>query len=76
MLLEAETNKYFPSGYDFGAISNFITWVLNFFLSVYRIIQHDWLVDSIPFVESLIFCGKKYLLNRVNPSEKNLAVRG
>jgi hypothetical protein len=29
--LEAETNKYCPGGYDFGAISNLITWVLNFF---------------------------------------------
>jgi hypothetical protein len=34
MLLEAETNKYCPGGNDFGAISNLITWVLNFFLSV------------------------------------------
>ncbi len=34
MLLEAETNKYCPGGYDIGAISNLITWVLNFFLSV------------------------------------------
>jgi hypothetical protein len=33
MLLEAETNKYCPGGNDFGAISNLITWVLNFFLS-------------------------------------------
>jgi hypothetical protein len=32
--LEAETNKYCPGGYDIGAISNLITWVLNFFLSV------------------------------------------
>jgi hypothetical protein len=32
--LEAETNKYCPGGYDTGAISNLITWVLNFFLSV------------------------------------------
>jgi hypothetical protein len=31
MLLEAETNKYCPGGNDFGAISNLITWVLNFF---------------------------------------------
>jgi len=31
MLLEAETNKYCPSGNDIGAISNLITWVLNFF---------------------------------------------
>jgi hypothetical protein len=29
--LEAETNKYCPGGNDFGAISNLITWVLNFF---------------------------------------------
>jgi hypothetical protein len=29
--LEAETNKYCPGGYDIGAISNLITWVLNFF---------------------------------------------
>jgi hypothetical protein len=35
-LLEAETNKYCPGGYDFGAISNLIIWVLNFFLSVWR----------------------------------------
>jgi hypothetical protein len=34
--LEAETNKYCPGGYDFGAISNLITWVLNFFLSVWE----------------------------------------
>jgi hypothetical protein len=33
-LLEAETNKYCPGGYDIGAISNLITWVQNFFLSV------------------------------------------
>ncbi len=33
MLLEAETNKYYPGGNDIGAISNLITWVLNFFLS-------------------------------------------
>jgi hypothetical protein len=33
--LEAETNKYCPGGYDIGAISNLITWVLNFFLSAY-----------------------------------------
>ncbi len=33
MLLEAETNKYCPGGNDIGAISNLITWVLNFFLS-------------------------------------------
>jgi hypothetical protein len=38
MLLESETNKYCPGGYDFGAISNLITWVLNFFLSV----SHLW----------------------------------
>jgi hypothetical protein len=33
MLLEAETNKHCPGGYDIGAISNLKTWVLNFFLS-------------------------------------------
>ncbi len=33
MLLEAETNKYCPGGYEIGAISNLITRVLNFFLS-------------------------------------------
>jgi hypothetical protein len=32
-LLEAETNKYCPGGNETGAISNLITWVLNFFLS-------------------------------------------
>jgi hypothetical protein len=37
MLLEAETNKYCPGVNDFGAISNLITWVLNFFLSVLMI---------------------------------------
>jgi hypothetical protein len=37
MLLEAETNKYCPGGNDFGAISNLITWVLDFFLSVHVI---------------------------------------
>jgi hypothetical protein len=35
MLLEAETNKYCPGENDFGAISNLITWVLDFFFSVY-----------------------------------------
>jgi hypothetical protein len=44
MLLEAETNKYCPGGNDFGAISNLITWVLNFFLSaceslLYRVVS-------------------------------------
>jgi hypothetical protein len=34
MLLEAETKKYCPGGNDIGAISNLITWVLNFFLCV------------------------------------------
>jgi hypothetical protein len=34
-LLEAETNKYCPGGYGIGAISNLITWVLNFFLSAF-----------------------------------------
>jgi hypothetical protein len=34
--LEAETNKYCPGGNDFGAISNLITWVLDFFLSAGR----------------------------------------
>jgi hypothetical protein len=34
MLLEAEINKCCPSGYVFGAISNLITWVPKFFLSV------------------------------------------
>jgi hypothetical protein len=36
MLFEAETNKYCPGGNDIGAISNLITWVLNFFLSAGR----------------------------------------
>ncbi len=38
MLLEAETNKYCPGGYDICAISNLITWVLNFFLSVQQLL--------------------------------------
>jgi hypothetical protein len=37
--LEAETNKYCPGGNDIGAISNLITWVLNFFLSVDRFLS-------------------------------------
>jgi hypothetical protein len=32
--VEAETNKYCPGGNDIGALSNLITWVLNFFFSV------------------------------------------
>ncbi len=40
MLLEAETNKYCPGGNDIGAISNLITWVLNFFLSVQQFSEH------------------------------------
>jgi hypothetical protein len=39
--LEAETNKYCPGGNDFGAISNLITWVLNFFLSVCSLTGRD-----------------------------------
>jgi hypothetical protein len=39
MLLEAETNKYCPGGYDIGAISNLITWVLNFFFSALKLRQ-------------------------------------
>jgi hypothetical protein len=38
--LEVETNKYCPGGYDFGAISNLITWVLNFFLSAGKPYPH------------------------------------
>jgi hypothetical protein len=37
--LEAETNKYCPGGYETGAISNLITWVLNFFLSVVAVLH-------------------------------------
>jgi hypothetical protein len=36
MLLEAETNKYCPGGNDIGAISNLITWVLDFFFECVR----------------------------------------
>jgi hypothetical protein len=42
-LLEAETNKYCPGGYDIGAISNLITWVLNFFFvycSIAQLVMH------------------------------------
>jgi hypothetical protein len=46
--LEAETNKYCPGGYDIGAISNLITWVLNFFLSA-----------TVPFAND--FGGKRSL---------------
>jgi hypothetical protein len=42
-LLEAETNKYCPGGYDIGAKSNLITWVLNFFLSAaHHEHAHHW----------------------------------
>jgi hypothetical protein len=37
--LEAETNKYCPGGNDIGAISNLITWVLNFFLSAVKVTE-------------------------------------
>jgi hypothetical protein len=47
MLLEAETNKYCP-GYDIGAISNLITWVLNFFFSVHAKIVYRKLEKNIP----------------------------
>jgi hypothetical protein len=46
MLLEAETNKYCPGGYDIGAISNLITWVLNFFLSVFH--RYDLTTGLLP----------------------------
>jgi hypothetical protein len=49
MLLEAETNKYCPGGNDIGAISNLITWVLNFFLSVVTILH----INYISFCEYL-----------------------
>jgi hypothetical protein len=41
--LEAETNKYCPGGYDIGAISNLITWVLNFFLSAKCILRAKYM---------------------------------
>jgi hypothetical protein len=56
--LEAETNKYCPGGYETGAISNLITWVLNFFLSaginkwalqskiVQRLVSHKIAISS------------------------------
>jgi hypothetical protein len=61
MLLEAETNKYCPGGYDIGAISNLITWVLNFFFeciftgeSSYRIGSQRLTVEPIAlFVENI-----------------------
>ncbi len=50
MLLEAETNKYCPGGNDFGAISNLITWVLNFFLSVDKLCR-GFFIDTLRPVE-------------------------
>jgi hypothetical protein len=55
--LEAETNKYCPGGNDIGAISNLITWVLNFFLSasspgwktriiMYILFKSQWSVET------------------------------
>ena len=51
MLLEAETNKYCPGGYDIGAISNLITWVLNFFLSVVYV-DYNTAVGTLSIIHS------------------------
>ena len=58
MLLEAETNKYCPGGNDFGAISNLITWVLDFFLSVLSFFK-ETLADAFVSIKlySLWSCG-------------------
>ena len=53
MLLEAETNKYCPGGNDFGAISNLITWVLNFFLSVDAALKRQTGVYRRPYFTGL-----------------------
>ncbi len=53
MLLEAETNKYCPSGNDIGAISNLITWVLNFFFEcmakAFETLSHSYLEQVFKF---------------------------
>ncbi len=54
MLLEAETNKYCPGGNDFGAISNLITWVLNFFLSAGNV--QELLGSALSFTGYIKFC--------------------
>jgi hypothetical protein len=59
MLLEAETNKYCPGGNDIGAITNLITWVLNFFLSeggkMIRTFEHEPVVEGVMGRRSLMF---------------------
>ncbi len=50
MLLEAETSKYCPGGYDIGAISNLITWVLNFFFECILVIKISAVQFSLYFV--------------------------
>jgi hypothetical protein len=53
MLLEAETNKYCPSGNDIGAISNLITWVLNYFFEcmakAFETLSHSYLEQVLKF---------------------------
>ncbi len=48
MLLEAETNKYCPGGNDMCAISNLITWVLNFFFECMRKIIFFYQCTDLP----------------------------
>jgi hypothetical protein len=66
--LEAETNKYCPGGYDFGAISNLITWVLNFFLSV--------VCRGLSTVTSNITSSTCFLLATIQKKNETLAYFG
>jgi hypothetical protein len=53
------TNKYCPGGYDFGAISNLITWVLNFFFECAY-----YLINTIRSLRQYIGRTIVYFLNR------------
>jgi hypothetical protein len=67
MLLEAETNKYCPGGYDIGAISNLITWVLNFFLSV----EQPEFCPKYPLIRLFRLPWNYVLLEILNPSSES-----
>jgi hypothetical protein len=74
MLLEAETNKYCPGGNEFGAISNLITWVLNFFLSVCAENAGDVRARKRAKCDILRICMRVVLLDRPLKSHQPLYV--
>jgi hypothetical protein len=72
MLLEAETNKYCPGGNDIGAISNLITWVLNFFLSKLMRVCRISLLHQVYYTVHCKKVKKGYRFSRPQPGCQSL----